>query len=145
MIRKFTSEKQKVGELGEDIACTFLMKNGFAILERNYTRKWGEIDIIATKDDRYYFIEVKSVSTDLDKLDKKNSDENNFNTNNLNYKYRPEENMHPKKIGRLHRVVETYLIHKRIGNTPWQIDLMIVYIDINKRLARVKTLENLIL
>lgn len=138
MIRKFTSEKQKIGELGEDIACKFLSGKDFQIVERNYTRKWGEIDIVATKEDRIYFIEVKSMSVDLDTLNKKGTDPNNKN-------YRPEENMHPQKMKRMHKVVQTYLISKRIGNTPWQIDLLVVYIDINKRLSRVKTLENLIL
>ena len=43
------TEKQKVGRIGEDIACKFLMKHGFEVADRNYLRKWGEIDIIAKK------------------------------------------------------------------------------------------------
>jgi len=37
----------KIGNLGEDIACRFLKKKGFKIVDRNYRKKWGEIDIIA--------------------------------------------------------------------------------------------------
>ena len=48
-MKNFTSDSQKIGQLGEDIACKFLMKHEFSILERNYTKKWGEIDIIAIK------------------------------------------------------------------------------------------------
>lgn len=132
MIRKFTSKNQRIGELGEDIACKYLSQKGFDILERNYTRKWGEIDIIAKNDGGFRFIEVKSVSSDLDNLNGKDK------------AYRPEENMHPQKIRKMVKVVQTYLISKRVGNTPWQIDLALVYIDKNKRLARVKILENLI-
>ena len=51
-MKKFTSKSQKIGELGEDLACKFLMKHEFIISERNYTRKWGEIDIIAEKDNK---------------------------------------------------------------------------------------------
>ncbi|MBU4223686.1 YraN family protein, partial [Patescibacteria group bacterium] len=40
------TEKQKIGELGENIACKFLMKHGHEILDRNYRKKWGEIDVV---------------------------------------------------------------------------------------------------
>jgi uncharacterized protein with ParB-like and HNH nuclease domain len=40
---------------------------------------------------------------------------------------------------------ETYLINKRLGSIDWQFDLLIVYLDIEKRLARVKVLDNIIL
>jgi len=46
---------------------------------------------------------------------------------------------------RLRRVVETYLIHKRLGYVDWQFDLLVVYLDINNRKARVKVVENIIL
>ena len=61
MPKVFTSEKQKIGEIGENVAAKFLMKHGFAILDRNYTKKWGEIDIVAEKDNLLHFVEVKSV------------------------------------------------------------------------------------
>jgi putative endonuclease len=48
------------GNLAEDKACSFLCENGFAIVERNYYSRFGEIDIIATKDKVLHFIEVKS-------------------------------------------------------------------------------------
>lgn len=132
-MKNFTSNSQKIGELGEDIACKFLMKQGFSVLERNYTKKWGEIDIIAEKDDKRYFIEVKSKSvSSLDFV--------SYETTG-----RPEENMHPWKMKRLRRVVETYLISKRLGAVDWQFDLLIVYLDLEERKARVKKVENVIL
>lgn len=134
-MKNFTSKSQKTGELGEYIACKFLMKHDFQILERNYTKKWGEIDIVAQKESKLYFIEVKSVSC-VTLPDFK--EENPFTK-------RPEENMHPWKIKRLSKTIQTYLIYKRIGNTPWQFDLLLVYIDIKTRTARVRTIENVIL
>ena len=134
-MKKFTSDSQKIGQLGEDIACKFLMKHSFSVTERNYTKKWGEIDIIAEKEGKLYFIEVKSVSCETLPDFK---DENPFQK-------RPEENMHPWKLKRLSRTIQTYLIHKRIGNTPWQFDLILVYLDTKKRTARVRKLENIIL
>jgi putative endonuclease len=48
------------GNLAEDRACRFLDENGFMIVERNFYSSFGEIDIIATKDEVLHFIEVKS-------------------------------------------------------------------------------------
>lgn len=135
-MKNFTSNSQKIGELGEGVACKFLIKHGFSILERNYTKKWGEIDIIAQKENKIYFIEVKSKQVFADF---------NFSANELDKINRPEENMHPWKMKRLRRVVETYLINKRVGSVEWQFDLLIVYLNIEKRLARVKKIENIIL
>jgi putative endonuclease len=138
-MKNFTSKNQKIGELGEDIACKYLEKQGFLVKERNYTKKWGEIDIIATKEGKLYFIEVKSVSRNLDQNIQQGEEYVARGT------FRPEENMHPWKMNRLSRTVGTYLIHNRIGNTPWQFDLLVVYLDMQKRLARVKVVENVIL
>ncbi len=48
------------GDLAEDRACEFLLENGFSLLERNFYSRFGEIDIIATKDEVLHFVEVKS-------------------------------------------------------------------------------------
>lgn len=147
-MRKFTSKSQKIGELGEDVACKYLEKQGFSIKERNYTKKWGEIDVIANKEGKLYFIEVKSVSCDLEGVNAEGESVTHVTTHGEPHQYtkfKPEENMHPWKMKRLSRTVGTYLIHNRIGNTPWQFDLLVVYLDMNKRLARVKVVENIIL
>ena len=48
------------GIVGEDRACAYLKKQGFVILQRNFHSKFGELDIIAKKDEILHFIEVKS-------------------------------------------------------------------------------------
>ena len=48
------------GNIAEDKAVLFLQENGYFIAERNFYSRFGEIDIIATKDDVLHFIEVKS-------------------------------------------------------------------------------------
>ncbi len=48
------------GNLGEDIAAEYLQRLGFEILERNYTIRGGEIDIIAKDSDTLVFVEVKT-------------------------------------------------------------------------------------
>jgi len=142
MPKVFTSETQKIGEIGENIAVKFLVKHGFLILDRNYTKKWGEIDIIAEKDTRLYFIEVKSVSREtLNTFIPKS-----FNSSDERYQYRPEDNMHPWKLKRLSRTIQTYLLSKRIPDEKeWQVDLFVVYLSQKERKARVKVVSDIIL
>ncbi len=53
------TSKKAVGDRGERLAETYLTGEGFAILERNYRRRCGEIDLIAEKDGVLVFCEVK--------------------------------------------------------------------------------------
>lgn len=46
----------------EKTACKFLQNSGYEILERNFKKKFGEIDIIAKKGEILHFIEVKSTN-----------------------------------------------------------------------------------
>lgn len=56
------TEKSELGQKGEDLACVYLVEKGFKILERNYRRKWGEIDIVAVAPDKtLVFVEVKTM------------------------------------------------------------------------------------
>lgn len=112
------------------------MKHEFSILDRNYTKKWGEIDIIAEKDNKLYFIEVKSLS-------KPNLDIVTHETLEL---YHPEDNMHPWKLKRLSRTIQTYLLSERIGGEKeWQMDLLVVFLDLANKKAKIKVVSNIIL
>jgi len=52
---------QSTGQLGEEIAVSFLKQHNFEIIERNYrSKRWGEIDIIAIDGDQLVFVEVKT-------------------------------------------------------------------------------------
>ncbi len=96
-IKMFKNNREK-GNIGEEIACKYLAGKGFFIQERNYLKKWGEIDIIAVKDKILHFIEVKSV------IDQ-----------GRGLTHRPEENVHNLKVRRLRRTIETYLNEKKYG------------------------------
>lgn len=49
-----------IGDLGEDFAANVLSEKGYIILDRNYSCKTGEIDIIAKDEDTFVFVEVKT-------------------------------------------------------------------------------------
>jgi len=150
MPKVFTSEKQKIGEMGENLAERFLVKHGFSVLDRNYTKKWGELDIVIEKDNKIHFIEVKSVSYEtlkdvfISSLHK--YDDVSYETSDNIDSYRPEDNMHPWKMKRMSRTIQTYLLDRRIDeDKDWQVDLLIVYLDMNNKKAKIKVVKDIIL
>ncbi len=117
----------EVGKIGEDLAVKHLVKQGFKILERNYRKKWGEIDVIAEKNKILHFVEVKSVScvTDFDD-------------------YIPEENVTYSKRKKLARIIETYLAEVT-HETDFQIDVAAVYCNLESKDSKIRLLEDIIL
>ena len=55
---------RRLGFRGEGKAARYLEKNGYKIIERNFRCPFGEVDIIAQKDDVTAFIEVKTRRND---------------------------------------------------------------------------------
>jgi len=104
----------KVGILGENIACSYLARKGYKIIERNFSKPWGEIDIVARAPDRcLVFVEVKTV--------RKISPESLM----------PEEQMTSSKIKKVRRAASLYagyrteLVHK----AGWRIDLIAITLE----------------
>lgn len=125
------SDKRNFGNLGEDIAVQKLESVGMRILERNYLRKWGEIDIVARgTDGNLHFVEVKAIKRSFEGKQSVSRDT-----------FMPEENVTREKLRKLERVVETWISeHKYTGE--WQLDVMAVEIDMEKRAGRCKWIEN---
>lgn len=48
-----------IGRQAENEAANYLAKLGFNIIEQNWRTRWCEIDIVATKNQSLYFVEVK--------------------------------------------------------------------------------------
>lgn len=47
------------GHMAEEVAAQYLEKQGFRVQEVNWKTRWCEIDIVASKNTRVYFVEVK--------------------------------------------------------------------------------------
>ena len=125
------TEKQRIGKIGEGLACNYLVKQGFLIKDRNYLKPWGEIDIVAQKGSDLRFVEVKTVTR-------------HSNSQFLKDNYEPEDNIHPWKLKRLGRAIETYLLEKRMGdNIDWQLDALSVYLNPAGELINIELLEDI--
>lgn len=127
----YMAKHNEIGKYGENVTKTFLMKHNFCILDTNYRLKYGEIDIIAEKDNIIHFVEVKTVEVfDFLKI------------NSL--KIKPEDNLTKNKWSKLVISCETYLYQKNIKEeSRWQIDLACVYLNHKIRQAKVVLIENI--
>ena len=128
------SDKRKLGDICETIAVKHLVKHSYDIVQRNYLKKWGEIDIIAREVSRetmiMHFIEVKGQV----------SREKDTNT------HRPEDNVTVWKQKRLWRAVQTWLAENKVpDDIEWQIDVMAVILDEVRRKARIRWTKNIII
>ena len=125
------NSKKKIGEIGEDLACSYLIKRGYKILERNYYKELfpykGEIDIVAKKDKIICFIEVKTLYL------KNKSD------------FFPEDKVNFKKQKQLINLSQIWLTdHKIPLDSKWQIDIISVILCKNYKKAKIKHFKNAI-
>ena len=91
-----------VGIKAETRAVEYLKENGYSILERNFHSRFGEIDIVAFKDDILHFFEVK-YSKEYDALTR----------------------ITPKKLQKIIKTIDYYMYKKEL-DLDYQIDALIV-------------------
>lgn len=112
----------KTGATGEELACEYLKNNGYAIIERNFRRYYGEIDIIAKKDGVLVFFEVKAL-----KMRQSNAanDSSGLSSSGL----LPEDNLTSAKLKKLRKICEVFAVKRSelIDEAKgWQIDLLAI-------------------
>jgi len=129
------AQNKKIGAWGEQITAKHYEKAGFTIIAMNYLKKWGEIDVIAKKDQKIHFIEVKTVSYET---------KDNLEQAVSHGTWRPEENVTDFKIKKLSRAIESWLSENR-WDSKWQIDVVAVRIVPRETFATVKIIDNIIL
>lgn len=113
----------EVGRRGEDLACRYLWRRGFRILERNFTGPGGEVDVIIEKLGRIRFVEVKTRSSE-----------------SLGP---PEERVDAEKRERLRKTASLYL--ERFLHPPEagvQFDVLSQVVDRQGKVLRRELIEN---
>lgn len=113
------AQNREIGRLGEDFAAEELRKKGYEILERNFSNKFGEIDIIARDKDIYVFVEVKA---------KKGTD---FGL--------PEEMINAYKLQKIRRMAQVYLNGQ---NLPCRIDVVAIILSEDNTVTSLMHYEN---
>ncbi len=123
--------KSETGKLGEDIACRYLMDKGYKVLERNYRKPWGEIDVVAVAPDKtLVFVEVKTVVS-----------HNIKNVDSL--LITPENQLTGAKLRKFKRTASLHandLLNKIDDSVGWRIDILAL--TIHQKNCLVKHYEN---
>ena len=112
--------RQEIGKWGENLACQYLEKSNYKIIERNFLCRQGEIDIIAKDMTRkeLVFVEVKTRS---------------------NFKYgNPAEAVNKDKQKHMTQAIQYYIYKNHIRNIPIRIDVVEVYIVQNCKINHIK-------
>lgn len=128
------AKHNEIGLNGEDIASQWLKNKDFEIVERNYCKKWGEIDIVARETSKVHFIEVKTVSYET---------KQDLEWSVSHETWRPEENVHVQKQKRLARAIQTWISENRYEG-KWQIDIIAIRLVPDMKYCRLKFLNNII-
>ena len=100
--------RKEMGAVGEKLAQDFLHDRGYTIVETNFLCRFGEADIIATRDGELTFVEVKTRGQEL-------------------FGY-PSESVTPTKRKHIYKVVEFYLYKNKIEDVPVSLDVIEVYL-----------------
>ncbi|MBP6759554.1 MAG: YraN family protein [Flavobacterium sp.] len=100
------AEHNELGKLGEELAVEFLRKEGYEILETNWTFQKAEIDIIAQKENTLAIVEVKTRSS-------------------LEFGL-PQDFVKPKKIQLLVKAVNEYVVSKNM-DTEVRFDIIAIH------------------
>jgi putative endonuclease len=110
-------KQHSLGRLGENIASKYLERRGYKIIEKNYRKKWGELDIVAIAPNRVLvFVEVKTVSGSAPKIT-------------------GEDQVTALKIMKFKRVAEIYANGDGrlfIQEGGWRMDLIVIESGHNK-------------
>ncbi len=105
------AQHNELGKFGEELAVEFLQKNGYIILETNWTFQKAEIDIIAQKENILAVVEVKTRSSIEFGL--------------------PQDFVKPKKIQLLVKAVNEYVISNDLDSNI-RFDIIAIYKEENK-------------
>jgi putative endonuclease len=105
-------QRHETGKIGEELATKYLLEKGYKIIDRNFSCKQGEIDIIALDKDYYVFVEVKTRTNE--------------------HYGKPREAVDEKKKKHIYLSAQYYVNLKHIENRPIRIDIIEVYKRKNK-------------
>ena len=115
-------KRREVGALGESIAAAHLERLGYAIRERNFRTREGEIDIIAEKGEVLVFVEVRARTSRACGT--------------------PEESITDRKKERLIALADAYMEGRDGLPDAWRIDVVALELGRDGGVQRIDVIEN---
>ena len=105
-IHNIMIDRKKIGANGEKIACEYLLKHNFIVMQKNYVSRFGEIDIIALdkSNQDIVFLEVKT--------------RKNF------FCGRPSEFVDLKKQAKIKKTALDFIVKKNIVDKNFRFDVI---------------------
>jgi len=116
--------KKDLGKFGEKLACDYLEEKGYAIIEKNFYTRGGEIDIIAKDGNILVFVEVKTRTSLV------------FGP--------PEEAIDFSKQRKLAKTIEFYLLKNNFYNQSYRVDSIAIEIDKERKKAKIRHEKNIL-
>lgn len=113
---------KRVGAVGEDIAMNFLKNKGFKIIARNFSTRYGEIDLIAQKENKLHFIEVKTRTSDN--------------------KGKPYEAINKRKVFHLKSAIQIYLLKNKNKDCKLSLDAISIWLGQGDSIKELLHFEN---
>jgi putative endonuclease len=118
---RYGTNTRKKGYSGEIIALNYLLKHGFSLIEKNYTKKGGEIDLIMKDNEYLVFVEVKSLRN--------------------NSSYILYESITKRKKKNLRKIINVWLATNNLQNSIWRADLLIIQTKFNQNLHKIEHIK----
>ena len=144
-----------LGQLGEDLACEYLVSKGFVIMGRNYRINFGEIDIIAKKNPAplnkifqiLNFASEQNLFNRVKRIFKKTDKGIHFvevkSLAGSGKDFFPEDRVDYYKKEKLKKLAEIWMESNKFPqNYPYQIDIVAILINGNKK--DIKLFENIL-
>jgi len=111
--RRFLADPKRLGQWGEWRAADLLRRDGFDLLARNWQAPFGEVDLIARKDDQLWFIEVKT---------RRHSDQ-----------FRPEDAVTSEKAEKYRQLAAYFVKQHQQQGVPLRFLIVSIDIDADRR------------
>jgi Holliday junction resolvase-like predicted endonuclease len=109
--------RTKIQDIGESIACDYLLRQGHKIIDRNYR----SAAIVSEQEGKYHFIQVETV--------------------NANGKPK----VRGMKMIKMASTIQAWIFEKKAWEVGWTVDVIAVKLNMPKRLATVEIIKDIVL
>ncbi len=110
------------GNIGENLAKSFLEKQGLVFVTENFSCRLGEIDLIFKDKEEVVFVEVKTRSS--------------------RFFGEGEEAVNYFKLRKILKAGQFFLLQKNLEEAPFRIDVVSILLDYKKKEATCKWIKN---